>query len=126
MKTSPRPARPAAASTPEDAPDVRARIWQAVHAIPPGRVSTYGAIATLAGLPGRARLVGRVLSQLPDDTRLPWHRVVNASGRISARAGADGSGEVLQAERLRAEGVLFASTRVDLARLGWPDGPRQR
>ena len=108
-----------------DVPEARERIWQAVHAIPPGRVSTYGAIAALAGLPGRARLVGRVLSQLPDDTRLPWHRVVNASGRIATRASGAG-GEALQAERLRAEGVLFASTRVDLARLGWPDGARTR
>ena len=108
-----------------DVPEARERIWQAVHAIPPGRVSTYGAIAALAGLPGRARLVGRVLSQLPDDTRLPWHRVVNASGRIATRTSGAG-GEALQAERLRAEGVLFASTRVDLARLGWPDGARTR
>ncbi len=110
----------------DDEPDERSRIWQAVHAIPSGRVSTYGEIARVAGLPGRARLVGRVLSQLPEGTRLPWHRVLNASGRIAVRGG----GEALQAERLRAEGVLSATTgagvpRIDLSRYGWPDGNRK-
>lgn len=98
-------------------PDDRTRIWQAVNAIPSGRVSTYGGIALLAALPGRARLVGRVLSELPAASRLPWHRVVNASGQIVQRGGA----ELLQAKRLLAEGVKLRGTRVDLPTYGWPD-----
>ena len=98
-------------------PDDRTRIWQAVNAIPSGRVATYGGIALLAALPRRARLVGRVLAQLPAGSRLPWHRVVNASGQIVARGGA----ELLQAKRLADEGVKLRGTRVDLSTYGWPD-----
>ena len=59
------------------------RIWHIVARIPSGRVATYGQVAELAGLPGRARLVGHTLSRLPADTGLPWHRVVNSQGRLS-------------------------------------------
>lgn len=101
-----------------DEPSPEQRIWQAVAAIPTGRVATYGAIARLAGLPGRARLVGRVLSHLPAASRLPWHRVLGAGGRIAVRGG----GEDEQRRRLHAEGVLAPTGRVDLRRYGWPDG----
>lgn len=96
-------------------PEPGDRIRLVVRAIPAGRVSTYGQVAALAGLPGRARLVGRVLGQLPAGSRLPWHRVVAAGGRIAERGG----GEHEQRQRLRAEGVGFtASGRVDLKRYG--------
>lgn len=58
--------------------------------IPPGRLASYGQVAELAGLPKQARRVGRILSQLPAGTRLPWYRVVNASGKISFPAGSPG------------------------------------
>ena len=106
-----------AATSPIELPDDRTRIWQAVNAIPSGRASTYGRIAQLAALPRRARLVGRVLSELPAESRLPWHRVVNASGQIMQRGGA----ELLQAKRLTAEGIKLRGTRVDLRTYGWPD-----
>jgi methylated-DNA-protein-cysteine methyltransferase-like protein len=57
-------------------------IWHVVGAIPRGQVSTYGAVARAAGLPGRARLVGRALGLAPKALHLPWHRVVGAGGRI--------------------------------------------
>jgi len=59
------------------------RLWQALASIPPGSLITYGQLAAAAGYPGRARWAGQMLSRLPADTRLPWHRVINASGCIS-------------------------------------------
>ena len=94
-------------------------IWQVVHAIPSGRVATYGEVAALAGLPRRARMVGRVLSQLPPDSRLPWHRVVAAGGRIVVRGGS----ETDQARRLRDEGVTVTCGRVDLRACTWRTAP---
>lgn len=93
------------------------RILRTVAAIPAGAVSSYGAIAALAGLPGSARLVGRLLSQLPADSGLPWHRVVNAQGRISLPADTPGFRE--QVERLRVEGVEVGGGRINLRRYGW-------
>jgi methylated-DNA-protein-cysteine methyltransferase-like protein len=51
--------------------------------VPEGKVVSYGQLAELAGLGRAARWVGRTLSQLPGDTKLPWHRVLGAGGRIS-------------------------------------------
>ncbi|HEY0286113.1 MAG TPA: MGMT family protein, partial [Pseudomonas sp.] len=64
-----------------------------------------------------ARFVGRTLSQLPDGSTLPWHRVVGAGGKISLPAGTV-SGEEQRA-RLRAEGVTICNNRVDMLRHGW-------
>jgi len=93
------------------------RIWQVVARIPPGRICNYGTVAQLAGLPGRARLVGRVLGRLPDDSRLPWHRVLNARGEVSLPGGSEAAS--LQRNRLEAEGVCFVRGRAPLARFGW-------
>jgi methylated-DNA-protein-cysteine methyltransferase-like protein len=95
-----------------------ARILAAVRKIPRGKVSTYGNIAEVAGLPRRARLVGTVLRQTPDSRGLPWYRVMNAGGRISLPAGSDAYAR--QKGRLEAEGVIFRGERVDLQRYGWP------
>lgn len=91
-----------------------ARILAAVRAIPPGGVVSYGAIARRAGLPGRARLVARVLAHNADPA-LPWHRVVRADGRIAFPDGSDGFDE--QQRRLRDEGVQVRGGRVELAAL---------
>ena len=85
------------------------RIWQVVVSIPKGYVASYGQIAKVAGLPGCARFVGTTLGKLPRDTRLPWHRVVNASLAIAPR----GNDRMLeQKRRLRDEGVSFKGNRV--------------
>lgn len=81
--------------------------------IPSGRVATYGQIAALAGMPRHARLVGRTLRELPQGSRLPWHRVVNASLKISLRPGSGGHLE--QKRRLLAEGVEFTGERIPQA-----------
>lgn len=85
------------------------RILAAIRAIPRGQVAGYGHIAHRAGLPGRARLVARILSQ-NDDPRLPWHRVLRSDGRIAMPEGSRGYRE--QCQRLRAEGVVIEKGRV--------------
>ena len=97
------------------------RILAAVRSIPRGRVSTYGQVADLAGLPRRARLVGAVLRETNE--RAPWQRVINASGRISFPLGSDAYAR--QAALLEAEGVVLSGGRVDLRRYGWPAREQQ-
>lgn len=101
--------------------EARERIHDAVRRIPKGRVATYGQVARVAGLPGRARLVGRAMSELPAGTTVPWHRVVNTAGAISARSEADSPRS--QRARLLKEGVSFSpSGRIPLARFQWKAG----
>ncbi len=92
------------------------RVYAAIAAIPRGRVASYGAIAARAGLPGRARLVGRLLGETPEGMLLPWHRVLRASGQIAMPPGSRGFRE--QSRRLRAEGVEVRNGRVALSRFG--------
>jgi len=94
-------------------------IWQTLSQVPPGTVVTYGQLARLAGLPGLARFAGRVLQQLPEGSSLPWHRVINAQGRISLPPGSAAARE--QAERLRCEGVEVRAGRIPLKRYQWKD-----
>jgi methylated-DNA-protein-cysteine methyltransferase-like protein len=92
------------------------RIWRAVAAIPRGEVASYGGIARRAGLPRRARLVGHALKVAPASLQLPWHRVLNAQGRISLPAGS--RAHRLQRRLLEEEGVRFRNGRVDMAATG--------
>ncbi|MBI4594407.1 MAG: MGMT family protein [Candidatus Rokubacteria bacterium] len=95
-------------------------VWRLVRRIPRGRVATYGQLAALAGRPRAARAVGRALRSCPID--LPWHRVVNARGGISPRAGT--TSMLTQRLRLQTEGVSFARGRVPLRRFQWRPAPR--
>ncbi|WP_278956504.1 MGMT family protein [Aquipseudomonas alcaligenes] len=95
----------------------RAALYSVLAAIPAGKVVSYGELAALAGLGRAARWVGRTLSQLPDDTRLPWHRVLGAGGRLSLAVGTPSGDE--QRARLRAEGLTLRNDRVDMRRHGW-------
>jgi methylated-DNA-protein-cysteine methyltransferase related protein len=99
--------------------DTYRAIYAVVGRIPVGCVATYGQVAGLAGLPGRARLVGYALSALAGRSTLPWHRVVNAQGRVSPRScGSDADME--QRLRLEHEGVRFdANGRIPLRRFLW-------
>ncbi len=90
-----------------------------IRNIPPGRVSTYGEIAKRAGLPGYARQVGYILKNLAENTQLPWHRVINAQGKISFPADTELYRE--QAQRLAAEGLIFSNNRVSLRKYLWRD-----
>ncbi|OZY86207.1 cysteine methyltransferase [Cellvibrio mixtus] len=87
-------------------------IYLALMTIPPGKVVTYGELAKLAGLPGAARLAGRLMSGLSENTTLPWHRVINAQGRLSLPE--DSEGRKIQQARLEAEGVIFERGKINL------------
>jgi methylated-DNA-protein-cysteine methyltransferase-like protein len=104
-----------------------ARIYAAVSRVPRGRVATYGQIASVAGLPGHARMVGYALSALAEGSRVPWHRVVNAAGRISLRSG-ERPMDAVQRYLLEKEGVRFGeSGAIRLSRFRWrPSAPRAR
>ncbi|MBO9830046.1 MGMT family protein [Xanthomonas sp. A2111] len=91
------------------ATEAHARILATIRAIPPGQVRGYGEVAVLAGLPGRARLVARLLGG-NTDAALPWHRVLRSDGRIAFPEGSRGYRE--QCQRLRAEGVVVQGGRV--------------
>ncbi|MDD2736377.1 MAG: MGMT family protein [Desulfuromonadaceae bacterium] len=99
--------------------DTYLAIYAVVGCIPEGRVATYGQVANLAGIPGRARLVGYALSALAGRSSIPWHRVVNVQGRISLRSyGSDADME--QRLRLEHEGVrVDTSGRIPLDRFLW-------
>jgi len=104
--------------TGEDNPALEV-IWHTVSTIPRGKVSTYGAVARAAGLPGRARQVGYALRVAPEDIHLPWHRVLGAGGRIVFPAGSREYKE--QARRLKAEGVRVRNGRVPATAVSLPD-----
>ena len=107
------------------APSSYARIYATVRRIPKGRVASYGQVAALAGLPQQARQVGYALAALRRaDRGVPWQRVVNARGEISAR-GEPGAEEV-QRLLLELEGVRFDEAgRIELSRYGWRVPERQ-
>jgi len=86
-----------------------ARILAAIRDVPRGAVAGYGQIARRAGLPGRARMVARLLAG-NEDRSLPWHRIVRSDGRIAFAPGSAGFRE--QVRRLRAEGVTVDGGRV--------------
>ena len=90
-------------------PSAESRILSAIRDVPRGSVAGYGQIARRAGLPGRARLVARLLSRGGDDS-LPWHRILRSDGRIAFPPGSRGYRE--QARRLAAEGVPVQGGRV--------------
>ena len=105
----------------EHDPDVNHLIWQVVALIPPGKVATYGDVALHAGLARAARRVGRALKLLPSGSKIPWHRVLNAQGRISLPECS--ASHYTQRERLEAEGIVFRGNKsVDLKRFRWDPG----
>lgn len=96
------------------------RVYAVVRGVPPGRVTTYGAVGAALGSARVARQVGWALAALRDDS-VPWHRVLDARGRISDRGDADRA--ALQRALLLAEGVVFTGDRVDLATFRHPLPP---
>jgi len=94
-------------SSPDKSGRTRVRIEAAIRSIPRGKVSTYGAIARAAGLPGAARRVAAVLRR---GFGLPWQRILGSGGEIKLR----GDSAIEQRLRLEAEGVRFRGRRVDM------------
>ena len=95
------------------------RIWQTVLQIPPGKVASYGQIADLAGLPGRARLVGKALGYAPGELAVPWFRVLRSDRSLAFEPGSDPAN--LQRQLLLAEGVLLKNNRVQRQDIWQPD-----
>ncbi|OKY27996.1 MGMT family protein [Thalassotalea sp. PP2-459] len=100
------------------------RIWQTVQQIPVGKVATYGQIADLAGLPGRARLVGKSLGYVPDggwqNKAVPWFRVINAQGKISLPLASEGFER--QKALLQEEQIVVVGAKISLKEFQWqPD-----
>ncbi|MBA1230097.1 MGMT family protein [Pseudomonas viridiflava] len=95
----------------------RTALYLTLAQVPEGKVVSYGQLAELAGLGRAARWVGRTLSQLPEGSSLPWHRVIAAGGKLSLPVGSPSGDE--QRARLRAEGLTILNNRVDMQRHGW-------
>jgi methylated-DNA-protein-cysteine methyltransferase-like protein len=93
----------------------RAAVYALIRRVPRGQVVTYGQVAVMVGRARAARAVGGAMARCPDD--VPWHRVVNAQGRISARR--QGSGMLTQRIRLEHEGVRLSRGRVSLTKHRW-------
>ncbi|WP_299014924.1 MGMT family protein [uncultured Photobacterium sp.] len=99
--------------------DFASQIYTQVHQIPHGKVATYGDIANFSGFPGYARQVGRLMAMLPEGSKLPWHRVINAKGMISLT----GHNLQRQRQRLIEEGVEVSDVgKIKLARYRWGGG----
>lgn len=104
-------------SPPTQASANKEALYLALMTIPAGTVITYGQLASLAGLPGAARLAGSVLSGLPEKTELPWHRVINAQGKISLPV--DSAAYKKQIQRLTTEGVQIKNGKISLRIYGY-------
>ena len=99
-------------------PITHKQIHEIVRRIPEGRVATYGQIAKLAGYPRHARQVGYALAALDNTSDVPWHRVVNAKGKISPR-GLDGYDDY-QRILLENENITFNDKDcISLKRFQW-------
>lgn len=100
------------------------RIWQTVQAIPYSKVACYGQIADLAGLPGKARLVGKALGKVPEEgwqgQQVPWYRVINSQGKISFPLESEFFAR--QRDLLQDEQVVVIGNRIKLKNFQWlPD-----
>ncbi len=94
-------------------------IYAIVKQIPYGKVATYGQIAELAGLYGKARLVGYALFRVDIKEDIPWHRVINAKGEISYSFQRQG-GDYLQKVLLENEGIVFKNNgKINLNKYRW-------
>ncbi len=92
-------------------------IWLTVLAIPSGKVASYGQIADLAGLPGRARLVGKCMAYAPKEMQVPWYRVLRSNGQLAFKAKTSAAQK--QTALLQEEGVAVIKNRVNLEKFAW-------
>lgn len=102
---------------------MRQAFYQMVERIPHAKVVTYGQVATLAGFSGRARQVGFALAGMPEELDLPWHRVINAQGKMSPRKHT--KFHEFQHVLLEQEGIVFVDGRIDLQKYRWDPAPEE-
>ena len=99
-------------------PELTQMILNVIIQIPKGKVASYGQIAKYAGLPKHARLVGKVLGELPNDHDIPWYRVINSQGRISLKK-LDEKGRCIQTAKLLEENVVVIDGKINLKKYQW-------
>jgi len=78
-------------------------LYAVLVSLPTGKLCSYGQMAKRSGYPNYARHVGKTLSKLPKDSKLPWHRVLNSQGKISL----SGDRFLKQKQLLEAEGITL-------------------
>lgn len=101
-------------------PDKQAKedaILITLASIPAGKVSSYGDIAKKAGFPGLARYVAYILKNLPNDSKIPWHRVISSQGKISFPK--NGKMYSLQRSKLKDEGIMLSQSNTVPKRYFW-------
>jgi len=109
-------------TTPPNQQTYYEQVWELVRQIPKGKVVAYGHISLMLPPPMGVELeaykafgprwVGGAMANCPDD--VPWQRVINSQGKISARAGAE-----RQRQLLEEEGIVFIKDKVDFKKYGW-------
>jgi methylated-DNA-protein-cysteine methyltransferase-like protein len=104
----------------KDFKDKQEKIFSAIRAIPVGAVASYGQIASVAGLPRGHRLVARALRSNPENSDLPWYRVICADGRCGMPEGSEGY--IKQFTLLKAEGILSKNGKVNMKQYQWQPG----
>ena len=102
----------------KDSNELHRQILEVIALIPYGKVATYGQIAKLAGIPKHARLVGYVLKHLDQESRIPWHRVINSQGKISVMR-INEKGDNIQQQLLADEGIYLLNNRINLKVFNW-------
>ncbi len=96
------------------------KICHVASLVPSGKVASYGQIADLAGLPGRARMVGRAMATNPNDLTIPWHRIMRSNGKIAFAKGSKLAKQ--QTLFLTEEGIPVINGKVDISLYRWlPD-----
>lgn len=98
-------------------PETLERLWKVISLVPEGSVASYGQIADLAGLPGRARLTARALAKAPQELGLPWYRIIRSSGHIAFPIGSENFAE--QRAALLNEGVIVKQNKIDMRQFKW-------
>ena len=100
-----------------DSSELRQLILNIVASIPQGKVASYGQVARLCGYSSYARYVGTVLKSLPENTKLPWHRVINSRGEIAFPMGSEKHSK--QSSLLSKEGINFENGKISMRIYGW-------
>jgi methylated-DNA-protein-cysteine methyltransferase-like protein len=93
----------------------REKIYEAVGKIPRGKVASYGLVAILAGRPGAARAVGMAMREVPEELKLPAHRVIKSDGSLAPKRVFGGR----QRGLLEKERVKFRGEKVDMKKCEW-------
>lgn len=99
-----------------DTSELKQIIMQIVASIPKGRVASYGQVASLCGYSSYGRYVGSVLKQLPNNTTIPWHRVINAKGEIAFPVGSEAY--IKQLSLLSKEGIESKNGKISMQKYG--------